>query len=217
MFLENSFETTSLSARLSCINYKQEKTYKVLKPAAKDQELTTLINLIATRKDKTAFSNLFKLVGPRIKGYLMKLGSNDIVAEDLLQEVMLTVWRKSETFDRNKAAVSTWLFTIARNKRIDMLRKEISPQLDPNDPMLTPNQEDSADNIYGSKQESIKITDAIKMLPEEQSKLIKMTYYEDKSHSIIAKELKMPLGTVKSRIRLASTRLKKLLEGTIHD
>ena len=217
MFLENSFETTSLSARLSCINYKQEKTYKVLKPAAKDQELTTLINLIATRKDKTAFSSLFKLVGPRIKGYLMKLGSNDIAAEDLLQEVMLTVWRKSETFDRNKAAVSTWLFTIARNKRIDMLRKEIRPQLDPNDPMLTPNQEDSADNIYGSKQESIKITDAIKMLPEEQSKLIKMTYYEDKSHSIIAKELKMPLGTVKSRIRLASTRLKKLLEGTIHD
>ena len=217
MFLENSFETTSLSARLSCINYKQEKTYKVLKPAAKDQELTTLINLIATRKDKSAFSNLFKLVGPRIKGYLMKLGSNDIVAEDLLQEVMLTVWRKSETFDRDKAAVSTWLFTIARNKRIDMLRKEIRPQLDPNDPMLTPNQEDSADNIYGSKQESIKITDAIKMLPEEQSKLIKMTYYEDKSHSIIAKELKMPLGTVKSRIRLASTRLKKLLEGTIHD
>lgn len=217
MFLENSFETMSLSARLSCINYKQEKTYKVLKPAAKDQELTTLINLIATVKDKTAFSTLFKLVGPRIKGYLMKLGSNDIVAEDLLQEVMLTVWRKSETFDRNKAAVSTWLFTIARNKRIDMLRKEIRPQLDPNDPMLTPNQEDSADNIYGSKQESIKITDAIKMLPEEQSKLIKMTYYEDKSHSIIAKELKMPLGTVKSRIRLASTRLKKLLEGTIHD
>ena len=217
MFLENSFETTSLSARLSCINYKQEKTFKVLKPAAKDQELTTLINLIATKKDKTAFSSLFKLVGPRIKGYLMKLGSNDIVAEDLLQEVMLTVWRKSETFDRNKAAVSTWLFTIARNKRIDMLRKEIRPQLDPNDPMLTPNQEESADNVYGSKQESIKITDAIKMLPEEQSKLIKMTYYEDKSHSIIARELNMPLGTVKSRIRLASTRLKKLLEGTIHD
>ena len=217
MFLENCFETSSLSARLPCINYKQEKTYKVLKPAAKDQELTTLINLIATKKDKTAFSSLFKLVGPRIKGYLMKLGSNDIVAEDLLQEVMLTVWRKSETFDRNKAAVSTWLFTIARNKRIDMLRKEIRPQLDPNDPMLTPNQEEAADKVYGSKQESIKITDAIKMLPDEQSKLIKMTYYEDKSHSIIAEELKMPLGTVKSRIRLASSRLKKLLEGTIHD
>ena len=95
MFLENSFETMNLSARLPCINYKQEKTFKVLKPAAKDQELTTLINLIATKKDKTAFSSLFKLVGPRIKGYLMKLGSNDIVAEDLLQEVMLTVWRLS--------------------------------------------------------------------------------------------------------------------------
>lgn len=217
MFLENTFETANLSAKMSYINYKQDKTYKVLKPAVKDEELTNLIGLVATKKDKIAFSNLFKLVGPRIKGYLMKLGSNDIVAEDLLQEVMLTVWRKSETFDRSKAAVSTWLFTIARNKRIDMLRKEIRPQLDPMDPMLTPNEEVSADDAYGSKQESLKITDAINLLPDEQSKLIKMTYYEDKSHSMIAEELKMPLGTVKSRIRLASTRLKKILEGTIHD
>ena len=147
----------------------------------------------------------------------MKLGSSDIVAEDLLQEVMLTVWRRSETFDRAKAAVSTWLFTIARNKRIDMLRKEIRPQLDPLDPMLTPNQEDSADNVYSSKQESLKITNAIEQLPDEQAVLIKMTYYEDKSHSNIANELRMPLGTVKSRIRLASNRLRKLLEGQIYD
>ena len=119
MFLENTFETANLSVKMSYINYKQDKTYKVLKPAVKDEELTNLIGLVATKKDKIAFSNLFKLVGPRIKGYLMKLGSNDIVAEDLLQEVMLTVWRKSETFDRSKAAVSTWLFTIARNKRIE--------------------------------------------------------------------------------------------------
>ena len=217
MFLENTFETAGLSAKLSYINFKKEKTYKLLKPAVKDQELTSLITLVATKKDRVAFGNLFKLVGPRIKGYLMKLGSNDIVAEDLLQEVMLTVWRKSETFDRSKAAVSTWLFTIACNKRIDLLRKEIRPQLDPNDPMLTPNQEEPADEKYSANQESAKITDAINMLPDEQAKLIKMTYYEDKSHSIIAKELKMPLGTVKSRIRLASTRLKKILEGTIND
>ena len=217
MFLENTFETAGLSAKLSYINLKKEKTYKLLKPAVKDQELTSLITLVATKKDRVAFGNLFKLVGPRIKGYLMKLGSNDIVAEDLLQEVMLTVWRKSETFDRSKAAVSTWLFTIARNKRIDLLRKEIRPQLDPNDPMLTPNQEEPADEKYSANQESVKITDAINMLPDEQAKLIKMTYYEDKSHSIIADELNMPLGTVKSRIRLAATRLKKLLEGHLHD
>ena len=217
MFLENTFETAGLSAKLSYINLKKEKTYKLLKPAVKDQELTSLITLVATKKDRVAFGNLFKLVGPRIKGYLMKLGSNDIVAEDLLQEVMLTVWRKSETFDRTKAAVSTWLFTIARNKRIDLLRKEIRPQLDPNDPMLTPNQEEPADEKYSANQESVKITDAINMLPDEQAKLIKMTYYEDKSHSIIADELNMPLGTVKSRIRLAATRLKKLLEGHLHD
>ena len=217
MFLENSFETRSFSVKLPTINKKQEKLYTVLKPAAKDEELTNLLGLVASNKDRVAFGSLFKLVGPRIKGYLMKLGSNDIVAEDLLQEVMLTVWRKSETFDRGKAAVSTWLFTIARNKRIDMLRKEIRPQLDPLDPMLTPNQEEPADEVYSSNQQSLKITDAIDKLPEEQSKLIKMTYYEDKSHSVIAKELNMPLGTVKSRIRLASTRLKKLLEGQIND
>ena len=217
MFLENYIETVDISSKLQAITYRQDKVLSVLKPAAKDKELTFLIGRIASFKDKTAFSELFKLVGPRIKGYLMKLGSSDVAAEDILQEVMLTVWRKSETFDRSKAAVSTWLFTIARNKRIDMLRKEIRPQLDPLDPMLSPNQEAAADDIYGSNQEAIKISKAIEQLPTDQAVLIKMTYYEDKSHSIISDELKMPLGTVKSRIRLASTRLRKLLEGKIYD
>lgn len=217
MFLDNYIETVDISSKLQAITYRQEKIFSVLKPAAKDKELTFLIGRIASFKDKTAFSELFKLVGPRIKGYLMKLGSSDVAAEDLLQEVMLTVWRKSETFDRSKAAVSTWLFTIARNKRIDMLRKEIRPQLDPLDPMLSPNQEAAADDIYGSNQEAMKISKAIEQLPNDQAVLIKMTYYEDKSHSIIADELKMPLGTVKSRIRLASTRLRKLLKGKIYD
>jgi len=217
MFLENYIETVDISSKLQAITYRQEKIFSVLKAAAKDKELTSLIGRIASFKDKTAFSELFKLVGPRIKGYLMKLGSSDVAAEDLLQEVMLTVWRKSETFDRSKAAVSTWLFTIARNKRIDMLRKEIRPQLDPLDPMLSPNQEAAADDIYGSNQEAMKISKAIEQLPTDQAVLIKMTYYEDKSHSIIADELKMPLGTVKSRIRLASTRLRKLLEGKLYD
>ena len=217
MFLENYIETVDISSKLQAATYRQDKVFSVLKPAAKDKELTFLIGRIASFKDKTAFSELFKLVGPRIKGYLMKLGSSDVAAEDILQEVMLTVWRKSETFDRSKAAVSTWLFTIARNKRIDMLRKEIRPQLDPLDPMLSPNQEAAADDIYGSNQEAMKISKAIEQLPTDQAVLIKMTYYEDKSHSIIANELKMPLGTVKSRIRLASTRLRKLLEGKIYD
>ena len=217
MFLDNYIESVGISAKLQTITYEQEKRYSVLKPAVKDKELTFLISRVASFKDKIAFSELFKLVGPRIKGYLMKLGSSDVAAEDLLQEVMLTVWRRSETFDRSKAAVSTWLFTIARNKRIDMLRKEIRPQLDPLDPMLSPNQEASADDIYASNQEAIKISKAIEQLPSDQAILIKMTYYEDKSHSVIANELKMPLGTVKSRIRLASTRLRKLLEGKIYD
>ena len=189
----------------------------MLKTAANDVLLTDLIGKVAKSQDKQAFSEFFSLVAPRVKGYLMKLGSSDIIAEDLLQEVMLTVWKRAETFDRSKAAVSTWLFTIARNKRIDLLRKEIRPELDPEDPMLSGENEKLADTAYEEKQDSKKILEAINTLPKEQSRLINMTFYEDKSHSIIAEELGIPLGTVKSRIRLASSRLKKILAGEFND
>ena len=147
----------------------------------------------------------------------MKLGSSDIIAEDLLQEVMLTVWKRAETFDRSKAAVSTWLFTIARNKRIDLLRKEIRPELIQKILCFLVRKKKLADTVYEEKQDSEKILEAINTLPKEQSRLINMTFYEDKSHSIIADELGIPLGTVKSRIRLASSRLKKILAGEFND
>ena len=217
MLLENTLDSVNFSVHFKNVNNFKTKSTKVLKTAANDVLLTDLIGKVAKSKDKQAFSEFFSLVAPRVKGYLMKLGSSDIIAEDLLQEVMLTVWKRAETFDRSKAAVSTWLFTIARNKRIDLLRKEIRPELDPEDPMLSREDEKLADTAYEEKQDSEKILEAINTLPKEQSRLINMTFYEDKSHSIIAQELGIPLGTVKSRIRLASSRLKKILAGEFND
>ena len=217
MLLENTLDSVNFSVHFNNVNNSKRKSSKVLKTAANDVLLTDLIGKVAKSKDKQAFSEFFSLVAPRVKGYLMKLGSSDIIAEDLLQEVMLTVWKRAETFDRSKAAVSTWLFTIARNKRIDLLRKEIRPELDPEDPMLSREDEKLADTAYEEKQDSEKILEAINTLPQEQSRLINMTFYEDKSHSIIAQELGIPLGTVKSRIRLASSRLKKILAGEFND
>ena len=217
MLLENTLDSVNFSVHFKNVNNFKTKSTKVLKTAANDVLLTDLIGKVAKSKDKQAFSEFFSLVAPRVKGYLMKLGSSDIIAEDLLQEVMLTVWKRAETFDRSKAAVSTWLFTIARNKRIDLLRKEIRPELDPEDPMLSREDEKLADTAYEEKQDSEKILEAINTLPKEQSRLINMTFYEDKSHSIIAQELGIPLGTVKSRIRLASSRLKNILAGEFND
>ena len=217
MLLENTLDSVNFSVHFNNVNNFKKKSTKVLKTAANDALLTDLIGKVAKSKDKQAFSEFFSLVAPRVKGYLMKLGSSDIIAEDLLQEVMLTVWKRAETFDRSKAAASTWLFTIARNKRIDLLRKEIRPELDPEDPMLSREDEKLADTAYEEKQDSEKILEAINTLPKEQSRLINMTFYEDKSHSIIAQELGIPLGTVKSRIRLASSRLKKILAGEFND
>ena len=217
MLLENTLDSVNFSVHFKNVNNFKKKSTKVLKSAANDVLLTDLIGKVAKSKDKQAFSEFFSLVAPRLKGYLMKLGSSDIIAEDLLQEVMLTVWKRAETFDRSKAAVSTWLFTIARNKRIDLLRKEIRPELDPEDPMLSREDEKLADTAYEEKQDSEKILEAINTLPKEQSRLINMTFYEDKSHSIIAQELGIPLGTVKSRIRLASSRLKNILAGEFND
>ncbi len=217
MLLENTLDSVNFSVHFKNVNNFKKKSTKVLKTAANDVLLTDLIGKVAKSQDKQAFSEFFSLVAPRVKGYLMKLGSSDIIAEDLLQEVMLTVWKRAETFDRSKAAVSTWLFTIARNKRIDLLRKEIRPELDPDDPMLSREDEKLADTAYEEKQDSKKILEAINTLPKEQSRLINMTFYEDKSHSIIAQELGIPLGTVKSRIRLASSRLKKISAGEFND
>ena len=177
--------------------------------------LATLIEDIAAHKSKTAFKKLFEYFAPRLKGYLMRLGSTEAQAEELVQDVMLTVWRKAALFDRRKAAASTWLFTIARNRRIDILRREKYPELDPEDPALVPDDEVQPDDAVIMAERKAEVQTAMATLPEEQVELVKLAFYKGWSHSEIAKETGLPLGTVKSRLRLSFIRLKEALDGKV--
>lgn len=176
------------------------------------EALADLVEAIAARADRGAFAQLFRHFAPKIKGYLVKLGAG-AQAEELTQEVMLTVWRKAASFDRRQASVSTWLFTIARNRRIDVIRKERRPELDPEDPMLVPEAPPSPDAMLQARDREARVAEAIKTLPPEQSELLRQAFYLAKSHSEIASEMSLPLGTVKSRLRLAFGRLRKVLDG----
>ncbi len=182
--------------------------------ATLDREaLAALVEDIAARADRGAFAALFRHFAPKIKGYLIKIGTDRGQAEELTQEVMLTVWRKAGTFDRRQASVSTWMFTIARNRRIDAVRREKRPELDPSDPMLVPDEPIAADERLDAIDREARVARALKTLPKEQADLVREAFYLAKSHSEIAEETKIPLGTVKSRLRLAFGRLRKALEG----
>jgi RNA polymerase sigma-70 factor (ECF subfamily) len=183
-------------------------------PATLDREaLAALVEAIAAHADKAAFAALFRHFAPKIKGYLIKIGTDRGQAEELTQEVMLTVWRKAATFDRRQASVATWLFTIARNRRIDAVRREKRPELDPSDPMLVPDEPMAADDRLDALDREARVARALKSLPKEQGDLVHEAFYLAKSHSQIADETKIPLGTVKSRLRLAFGRLRKAVEG----
>jgi RNA polymerase sigma factor (sigma-70 family) len=169
------------------------------------------VQAVATARDREAFQRLFDHFAPRVKGYLMRLGAGNAVAEDLAQDAMLAVWRKAALFDPSKASASTWIFTIARNLRIDAIRKERRPELDPNDPALLPESERHADETIDWAQAEDRLRAALADLPQEQAQIIALSFLAEKPHSLIAIELGLPLGTVKSRIRLAMARLRLAL------
>lgn len=167
-----------------------------------------LMAAIATRRDRDAFARLYLHFAPRLKAYLMRQGAEDGLAEEVAQEAMLTVWHRAGSFDPAKAGVSTWIFTIARNKRIDRLRRERFPEIDPADPALVPIPPALADTALAQVQDEARLRRALDSLPPEQAQLLHLAFFQDKSHSTIADECNLPLGTVKSRIRLALVRLR---------
>lgn len=170
---------------------------------------------IARKHDKSAFQEVFTYFGPRLKGYLMKLGCGAGQAEELVQETMLSVWRKAGQFDPDRAGASTWIFSIARNRRIDVLRRETFPEIDPSDPAFVPDDpempEEALINLYRSEAVRHVLAD----LPSEQRELIQLAFYHGWSHREIAAQTDLPLGTVKSRLRLAFARLRKELEARV--
>jgi RNA polymerase sigma-70 factor (ECF subfamily) len=175
-----------------------------------DFDPARLIRAIASQGDRTAFTDLFSHFAPRVKSYLLRLGASSAAAEELTQEAMLAVWRKAAQFDPSRAGVSTWIFTIARNLRIDAIRRErpAPTQEDPTDSQPEP----QADAGVLAAERETRVREALRTLPAEQVQIVELSFFSDEPHSVIAERLNLPLGTVKSRLRLAMGRLRAGLE-----
>ena len=179
---------------------------------AADDPYADLVEAIAAPRDRAAFASLFDHFAPRINAFLRRLGTDNGNAEELTQEVMVTLWRKAALFDRSKSSVATWLFRIARNRRIDLARRDRSSLLDPDDPALQPGATARPDAELDARDRETRVREALQRLPPEQVELIRLAFFSGLSHSEIAERTELPLGTVKSRIRLAFGRLRGALE-----
>ena len=167
---------------------------------------------IADHQDKSSFKMIFDYFGPRLKSFLMSSGAEESVAEEVVQETMCVVCTKADYYDPKMASPSTWIYTIARNKKIDILRKSRKAVLENIDtailPPIIPRLE--ADIEHDQKFEVI--NRYLNELPKEQLALLKMNFIEEKSHGEIAEITKIPLGTIKSRIRLAMEKIRERIE-----
>lgn len=178
-------------------------------PAPTPDELSGFVAAVSARRDREAFAALFRHFGPRLKTFFMRGGMSAGLAEDLVQETMLSVWRKAFYYDPARGGVPTWVFTIARNLRVDHLRRQRNPADLPPDPEHAPL---SLEDTLLVAERDRRVREALSSLSPEQRTIIRLSYYGEKSQSEIAGELGIPLGTVKSRTRLAMNRLRALLE-----
>lgn len=168
-----------------------------------------LIAAVASRADRAAFAELFEHFAPRVKSYMLRLGAAPEAAEELAQEALLSVWRKAASFDPTRAAASTWIFTIARNLRIDAVRRMRPPPAE--DPADAADAPATPDALLAADEDEARLRTAIAALSHEQAEVIRLSFYADQPHAEIAAALGLPLGTVKSRLRLAMGRLRTLL------
>lgn len=172
--------------------------------------------LAVAQGERPAFSALFAHFAPRLKSWLMRAGSSENQAEDLVQETMVKVWRKAAQFDPAQACASTWIFTVARNLRVDQLRREGRPleELDEAALAEVPDPAAPPDDALHARRRERELRAALASLTAEQVQVIQLSYFDDEPHARIAELLGIPLGTVKSRIRLALNRLRRLVDGT---
>jgi RNA polymerase sigma-70 factor (ECF subfamily) len=175
-------------------------------------ELGALVLAVAKDRDRAAFVTLFDYFGPRLNAYLLRLGSDPGSAEEILQDVMTTLWTKAHLFDPTKSSIATWLYRIARNRRIDTLRRDRIDYFDPLDAPEIADDDPETDRKIDMQFREDRIRQSLGSLPEEQVTLIRMAFFDDLSHSEIAQRTGLPLGTVKSRIRLAFSKLRRKLE-----
>lgn len=176
-------------------------------------DMTGLLERVRDKRDKAAFLEIFEYFAPRLKSYLIRQGARADEAEELVQETMLTVWRRAESFDGAKASASTWIFTIARNKRVDTLRKKKAVYTDIDQAEHVESEEGASvvDHMTFDKHYE-QVQQALKELPDEQKDLLMRSFFDNQSHGDIAAATGLPLGTVKSRIRLAMDKLRRFMD-----
>lgn len=173
-----------------------------------------LMAAVAQDRDRDAFTALFDHFAPRLNAYLLRLGLDAVVAEETTQEIMETVWRKAALYDPQKSSVATWIYRVARNRWIDLKRRSREDMFSDEDLLaiadLTPGSDDQLD----AAQREARVRAALAVLPPAQLELVQLAFFEGLSHSVIAQRTGLPLGTVKSRLRIAFTRLRRVLEGS---
>lgn len=155
---------------------------------------------------------LFESYAPRVKSYMMRQGADPNTAEELAQETLLTVWRKAALYSDDKGSATTWIFTIARNLRIDRLRREVAWQPLPDDIEEQEAPDPAPDEAASERERREKVQAVLSELPPDQAEAVNLSYVEGLSHSEIAERLGVPLGTVKSRMRLAYHKIRDALE-----
>lgn len=205
-------DVTAADLGYACVmstRHPPEHTAPAQDATAEKPDWSALILRVRDHQDEAAFAKLFNHFAPRIKGFLIKSGTNSIVAEECAQDVMATLWHKARLFDPTRASAATWIFTIARNRRIDMYRQQNRPE--PTDLPWGPEPQAEATDTLALAQETAKLSKALEALPEKQRNIIKRAFYGELTHAELAQETGLPLGTIKSRIRLALDRLRRAM------
>ncbi len=180
-----------------------------VEPAARETELLLRVR---DARDRNAYADLFGRFASKVKGYLQRTGLNAEDAENILQDIMIAVWNKARLFDPARASARTWIYSLARNRLIDIKRAEQREYA----ALERYVGETAGDAVYEEDllaramgQNSVALLDQI---PQEQARVLLMAYVEGKSHREIARELNLPIGTVKSRARLGFQRIRGILE-----
>lgn len=173
-------------------------------------ELPNLLVAIARNQDRAAFAQLFEFFAPRIKAFMMRRGASPARAEEIAQDTMLAVWSKARLFDPAGLSASGWIYRIAKNLHVDGLRRDRRLASMPAE--AEPDGVPQPDAILSTRVTEERVRAAVAALSPEQLRVVMLSFFEDKPHAEIARELSIPLGTVKSRVRLAMQRLRDLLD-----
>lgn len=189
----------------------EESSHRGTYAATGANRLDDLLTAVGTRRDGKAFTALFDHFQPRVHAQMLRLGLAPVAAADVTQDVMETIWRKAHLFDRRKSAAATWVFHIARNRRIDIRRRSREHSFATQDFFAIPDPTEASDDCVDTAQREHRVRIALNSLPQEQLALVQLAFFEGLSHGSIAERMNLPLGTVKSRLRLAFSRLRRIL------